>query len=106
MAGHIKITMDERLVEVLRKQRRLVIRIVDPGTPVTGAAAKRPAPREGTHGRRLLDWARELGQPFRTRAAAKALGLGTRHTSVLLVNAVRDDYGIVRVSHGVYAFEE
>jgi len=104
MSAHVKLTMDEEFADALRSAGRLVIRIVEPGTPAQGAARTSREPSPGTHMAKLVEWARELGAPFRTAAAAKALGLTKRHASVLLVNAVHDGCGVIRVSHGVYVY--
>jgi len=105
MAGHIRITMDPAWAEALRKEKRIVIRIVEPDTPARGAAKLTRDPTPGTHMARLVDWAREINEPFRTRRAAKEIGVTPRHASVLLVNAVQGQYGIVRLSHGVYRYK-
>jgi len=104
MSGHIKLSMDEAFAEALRKAGRIVIRIVEPGTPADGAARVTREPSPGTHMAKLVDWARQRGTPFRTAAAAEALGLTKRHASVLLVNAVQQNSGVVRLSHGVYVY--
>ena len=101
---HVVIRMDEKLVDVLRKAGRLVIRIVEPGTPATGGARVTREPTPGTHMDRLVDWAHKQGGPFRTAAAAKALRITKRHASVLLVSAVQEGYGLARLSHGVYVY--
>jgi len=105
MTGHIKISMDPAFAEALLKQKRIVIRLVKPGTPARGAARRTHDPSPGTHMARLVDWARKHGKPFRTRLAAEAIGVTPRHASVLLVNAVQGRHGIVRLSHGVYRFQ-
>jgi len=104
MSEHISIQIDDKLVDVLRKHRRLVIRIVEPGAPAQGAARVARVPNAGTHMANLVDWARAHNGPFRTAAVAKALKLTKRHASVLLVNAVQESFGIVRLSHGVYTY--
>lgn len=104
MEPHIRITMDKKFVEVLKQQRRVVIRVVEPGMPARGAASIAREPAPGTHLARLVDWAREINEPFRTRRAAKAIGVNARHASVLLVSAVQDGYGIARLTHGVYRY--
>ncbi len=104
MGELISIQMDDKLVDILRKNRRLIIRIVEPGAPAQGAARVSREPNPGTHMANLIEWAREHGAPFRTTAVAKALKLTKRHASVLLVNAVQESYGIVRLSHGVYTY--
>jgi len=96
--------MDEKFADALRKAGRLVIRVVEPGTPARGAARASREPSPGTHMARLIEWARTEKVPFRTGAAAKAIGLTKRHASVLLVNAVQESYGLVRLSHGVYVY--
>ena len=104
MNEHISIRMDKKLVDVLRKNRRLVIRIVEPGAPAQGAAHVAREPNAGTHMANLVEWASAHHGPFRTAAVAKALKLTKRHASVLLVNAVSESFGIARLSHGVYAY--
>jgi len=104
MLEHVSLRMDKEWVDALRAAGRLVIRIVEPGTPAQGAARMSRDPSPGTHMARLVEWARAQGAPFRTSAAAKALGVTKRHASVLLVNAVQESYGIVRPSHGVYVY--
>jgi hypothetical protein len=104
MSAHIKLSMDEAFADALREAGRLVIRIVEPGTPARGAARSSRDPSPGTHMAHLVEWARALGGPFRTAAAADALGLTKRHASVLLVNAVHEGCGVVRLSHGVYVY--
>ena len=104
MSEHISIQLGDKLVDALRKNRRLVIRIVEPGSPAQGVSRVSREPNQGTHMANLVDWAREYGGPFRTSAVAKALKLTKRHASVLLVNAVQESYGIVRLSHGVYTY--
>lgn len=104
MGADVKITMDEEWADALRSAGRIVIRIVEPGTPARGAAQASREPSPGTHMARLVDWARKQGGPFRTAAAAKALGLTKRHASVLLVNAVHESFGVTRLSHGVYVY--
>jgi hypothetical protein len=96
--------MDEKLVDALRKTGRLVIRIVEPGTPATGGARMTREPTPGTHMARLVEWAARQEGPFRTGAAAKALRITKRHASVLLVNAVQEGFGLARLSHGVYVY--
>jgi len=103
--GHIRITMDPAWGELLKKQRRLVIRVVEPGTPAKGPAAETREPTPDTHMAKLVSWAKQYGQPFRTRLAAKEIGVTPRHASVLLVNAVQGRHGIVRLSHGVYSYK-
>jgi len=98
--------MDPEIVAALRSEKRLVIRIVRPGTPARGAARLTREPSPGTHMARLVDWAREIEEPFRTRRAAKHVGVTARHASVLLVNAVQGQFGIVRLSHGVYRYKD
>ena len=104
MTAHVGIRMDEKLVDALRQSGRLVIRLVTPGTPATGAARATREPTPGTHMDRLVTWAQAQGGPFRTGAAAKAMRITKRHASVLLVNAVQEGYGLARLSHGVYAY--
>jgi len=104
MVEHVTLRMDDEWVDALRTAGRLVIRIVEPGTPATGAARASREPSPGTHMSRLVEWANAQGAPFRTAAAAKALGLTKRHASVLLVNAVHEGYGVTRLSHGVYVY--
>ena len=104
MNEHIRIQMDDKLVDALRQSRRLVIRLVEPGAPAQGAARVSREPNAGTHMAKLVDWAKAHDAPFRTSAVAKALRLTKRHASVLLVNAVQESFGIVRLSHGVYAY--
>ena len=105
MKGLIRVSMDPAIVAALRKEKRLVIRVVLPGTPARGAARMSREPTPGTHMASLVDWAREFGKAFRTRRAAKHVGVTTRHASVLLVSAVQGQYGIVRLSHGVYRYK-
>ena len=104
MGEYVSIRMDEKLVDALREAGRLVIRIVEPGTPAKGAARLSRDPTPGTHMATLVEWASARGAPFRTSAAAKALRLTKRHASVLLVNAVQENFGIIRLSHGVYGY--
>ena len=91
--------MDPALARLLLKTKRLVVRIDTP-------SSRRRGPRAGSLPSRLVDWARRRGKPFRTQDVAKALKIKPRHASVLLVHAVKDGRGIVRTSHGVYAYTE
>lgn len=105
MSGHIRITMDPAWLEALQEQKRVVIRVVAPGTPARAAARLTREPTPDTHMARLVDWARRIDEPFRTRRAAKEIGVTPRHASVLLVNAVQGHHGIVRLTHGVYRYK-
>ncbi|MEM8885582.1 MAG: hypothetical protein AAGD14_16070 [Planctomycetota bacterium] len=106
MKPQVKVTMDERFAQALLDCGRIVIRVVEPGTPATGAARTRREPQPGSHLEKLLAWGREHGQPFQTPRVAKLLGISVRHASVLLVTAVQGDLGVRRLSHGVYLVDD
>ena len=101
MTQRISITLDTELAELLLKERKLVIRIGEPTKPVAESTM-----RLGSLPSRLHTWARERGEPFRTKELATELGIRPRHASVLLVQAVQANRGIVRVSHGLYDYQE
>jgi len=111
MTAKLTITLSDEVLDVLRANKSLTLRLDAPGTGggrKTGRKTRRGAggyeqPRAGSLPARVIDWAAKRKTTFGTNDIAKKFKLSRAHASMLLSRLASGPYPIHRESRGVYS---